>query len=131
MLKSYTSQKARSATTLAAISLKRSGILYRNGVDLPTTGFSASSEIPELSAMLFARIWRTRGGKHESGIHYTGNQARDFKIESGIASARRWSEKDDTAQNIGGRQEKNRSRATGQVGESQGSNEVTPSLFPD
>jgi hypothetical protein len=81
--------------------------------------------------MLFARIWRTRGGKHESGIHYTGNQARDFKIESGIASARRRSEEDDTAQNINGWQKKNRCRATGKVGENQGSNEVTPSLFPD
>jgi len=81
--------------------------------------------------MLSARNCEPRGGKHESGIHHTGNQARDFKIESGIASARRRSEEDDTAQNIGGRQEKNRSRATGQVGESQGSNKVTPSLFPD
>lgn len=81
--------------------------------------------------MLSGRNCEAEGASNESGIHYTGNQARDFKIESRIAIAGRRSEEDDTAQNISGRQEKNRSRTTGTVEESQGSNEVTPSLFPD
>jgi hypothetical protein len=56
-------------------------------------------------------------------------QARDFKIESGIASARRPSEEDDTGtrQNISGGQEKNSSRSAGKVGESQGSKEIEKS----
>jgi hypothetical protein len=82
--------------------------------------------------MLFARICRTRGGKHESGIHYTANQGRDFKIESGIAIARRREDEGQgTAKNVSGGQEKNCSRTTGKMGEDQSSNEVTHSLFPD
>jgi hypothetical protein len=59
------------------------------------------------------------GGKHESGIHYTANQERDFKIESGIASARRRSEEDDTgtAQNVSGWAKKNRGGTEKKVGE--------------
>ena len=38
------------------------------------------------------------GASNESGIHHQANQGRDFKIESGIASARRPSEKDDAGQ---------------------------------
>jgi hypothetical protein len=77
-------------------------------------------------------------GKHESGIHHQANQARDFKIESGITSARRPSkaegdeaDKNTTPENISGWQKKNRCRSAGKVEESQGSKEVTPSLFPD
>jgi hypothetical protein len=83
--------------------------------------------------MLSARNWRTEG-THGSGIYRTGNKGRDFKIESGIAFARRREDQDQAgieAEDVSSRQEKNRSRTTGQVEESQGSNEVTPSLFPD
>jgi hypothetical protein len=61
----------------------------------------------------------------------TGNQGRDFKIESGTASARRPSEEDDavTPQNVSGRQEKNRSRTTGTLGENQGREEVGNSMI--
>jgi hypothetical protein len=83
----------------------------------------SGSKIPELSAMLSGRIWRTEG-KHESGIHYTGNQGRDFKIESGIAIARRQSkaegdeaDENTTPENISGWQETNRSRSAGKMGE--------------
>jgi hypothetical protein len=70
-------------------------------------------------------------GQHDSGIHYTGNQGRDFKIESGIAIARRQSkaegdeaDENTTPENISGWQETNRSRTTSPVGESQGREEV-------
>ena len=61
-------------------------------------------------------------GSRETGVHYTGNQGRDFKIEPGIAIARRRGEEDDagTTQNFSRRQEKNCSRTTGTLGESQG-----------
>jgi hypothetical protein len=76
------------------------------------------------------RNWRTEGASHESGVHYTGNQGRDFKTESGTASAGRWSEEDDTgtAQNISGRQKKNCSGTESPVEESQGIKETENSL---
>ena len=57
---------------------------------------------------------------NESGIHNTGNQERDFKIESGIAIARRREEGEGTAQNISSRQEENRSGTEKEMGEDQG-----------
>jgi hypothetical protein len=87
-----------------------------------------------LSAILSGRIWRTEG-QHGSGIHYTANQARDFKIESGIASAGRRDEEDDagqgTTKNVSSGKKKNFSGTESPVEESQGSREVTPSLFRD
>jgi hypothetical protein len=72
--------------------------------------------------MLSGRNWPTEGASHESGVHSTANQGRDFKIESGIASARRRSEEDDagTAQNISGWAKKNRGGTEKKVGENQG-----------
>jgi hypothetical protein len=73
-------------------------------------------------------------GQHDSGIHYTGNQARDFKIESGIAIARRQSkaegdeaDENTTPENISGWQETNRSGTEKEMGEDQGSKEIEKS----
>ena len=78
--------------------------------------------------MLSIRTERTEG-KHEFGIYYTANQGRDFKTESGTASAGRWSEEDDTgtAQNISGWAKKNRGGTEKKVGENQGSKEIEKS----
>jgi len=71
-------------------------------------------------------------GSHESGIHCTWNTKRDWEIDWGSASARTEGEEDDTgtAQNISSRQEKNRSRTTGKVGENQGIKEIEKSPDP-
>jgi hypothetical protein len=94
----------------------------------PLPKISAGTEISELSSILSGRNCEPRG-QHESGIHYTGNQGRDFKTESGSASARTRSEENNagTAQNISGRQERNCRRTTGTVGENQGSKEIEKS----
>ena len=89
----------------------------------PLPKISAGTEISELSAILSGRNCEPRG-QHESGIHYMGNQGRDFKTESGIAFARRRSEEDDagqgTRQNISGWQKKNCGGPKSKVGEDQG-----------
>jgi hypothetical protein len=78
--------------------------------------------------MLSGRNWRTVG-KHESGIHYTGNQERDFKIESGITSARRREdESQGTAEDVSGWAKKNRGSAEKKVGEDQGRQDVKPKV---
>jgi hypothetical protein len=82
----------------------------------------------------FSRSQLRTEGQHESGIHYTGNQARDFKIESGIAIARRQSkaegdeaDENRTPENISGWQETNRSGTEKEMGENQGSKEIEKS----
>jgi hypothetical protein len=70
-------------------------------------------------------------GSRETWVHHKANQARDFEIESGTASARRRSkaegdEADESAtpQTIGGWEKKNCSGTTGTLGENQGREEV-------
>ena len=78
--------------------------------------------------MLSGRNWRTEG-QHGSGIRHTGNQARDFKIESGIASARRQSEGQagTTAEDVSSGKKENFSGTESPVEESQGSKEIEKS----
>jgi hypothetical protein len=65
-------------------------------------------------------------GQHDSGIHYTGNQGRDFKIESGTASARRQSEGQagTTVEDVSSGKKENFSGTESPVEESQGSKEI-------
>jgi hypothetical protein len=68
--------------------------------------------------------------KHESGVHHTTGQSRDFEADSGAAFARRYWYKENSAgkgtptQDISRRQEKNRSGTAGTLGEDQGSEEI-------
>jgi hypothetical protein len=68
-------------------------------------------------------------GQHESGIHNTGNQGRDFKIESGIASARRPSEGQSgtTAEDVSSGKKKKFTGTESPVEESQGIKEIEKS----
>jgi hypothetical protein len=79
--------------------------------------------------MLSGRNWRIEGASRETRIHHTGNQGRDFKIESGIASARRQSEGQagTTAEDVSGGKKENFSGTESPVEESQGSKEIEKS----
>jgi len=77
--------------------------------------------------MLSIRTERTEG-KHEFGIYYTANQGRDFKTESGTASAGRW-EADEgqagtTAENECSRQAANLNGTESTVGQGPGQEEI-------
>jgi hypothetical protein len=70
------------------------------------------------------------GASYESGIHYTGNQGRDFKIESGIASTGRREDEDQAgteAEDVSSGKKENFSGTESPVEESQGSKEIEKS----
>jgi len=78
--------------------------------------------LPRLLLTLFSKGQMQKPPQRFEDVdRVTPYQGRDFKTESGIASARRQSEEDDagqgTRQNISGWQKKNCSRTTGTVGE--------------
>ena len=80
--------------------------------------------------MLSVRYCEPRG-TYEYGVHYTGNQERDRKVESGTASTRRSSEGEGneagqgtTTKNISRRPEKDCCCSAGTLGEDQSSEEI-------